>query len=346
MMLSCPTPLNPASKILLGHGSGGKLTHDLVRRFFYPAFDNPLLRSANDGAVLDHDKTGQWVCSTDAHVVAPLFFPGGDIGRLAVCGSVNDVCMMGAVPRYLAASFILEEGLDLAILERVLQSMREAAKEAGVEVVAGDTKVVQKGKADGLYITTTALGVRSTGSGPSGDLAQPGDQVILSGSIGDHGIAVLSARGELGFEAEVQSDVAPLNHLVTAMSIARDSIHVLRDPTRGGLATTLNEIARQSEKNIVINESRIPVRGPVVAACEMLGYDPLYVANEGKLVALVAPESAEKVLEAMQATRYGEEAVIIGEVSAAPKGRVLMKTLTGSHRVLDMLAGELLPRIC
>jgi hydrogenase expression/formation protein HypE len=284
--------------------------------------------------------------STDSHVVWPLFFPGGDIGRLAVCGTVNDVAMLGANPLYLTAGFILEEGLEMDVLQRVVDSMRQAAAEAGVQIVAGDTKVVQKGKADGLYINTSGVGWIAPGVQIGGDGARPGDVVILSGPMGDHGIAVLSARGELGFESQVQSDVAPLNGLVAAMLQVDQAVHVLRDPTRGGVATTLNEIARQSGVNLLIYEENLPVRPAVAAACEMLGFDPLYVANEGKLLAVVRREEAEAVLAMMRETKYGEEAAIIGEVRPAPQGRVLMKTPLGTTRVVDVLAGEMLPRIC
>jgi hydrogenase expression/formation protein HypE len=254
--------------------------------------------------------------------------------------------MLGANPLYLTAGFILEEGLPMETLQRVVASMKAAADEAGVQIVAGDTKVVQKGKADGLYITTSGVGVIRPGLTIGGAQAQVGDVIILSGSIGDHGIAVLDARGELGFQSTVQSDVAPLNRLTEAMLNASIQVHVLRDPTRGGLATTLNEIATQSNVGILLNEEKIPVRPDVAAACEMLGFDPLYVANEGKLVAIVAREDAESVLKAMHATRYGEGAVIIGEVTDNPRGRVLLKTTLGSTRIVDMLAGEMLPRIC
>ena len=342
---SCPAPLAHGERIVLGHGSGGKLSHDLIARLFVTAFDNPALRAGDDAAVVDV-AGGRLALSTDAHVVWPLFFPGGDIGRLAVCGTVNDVAMLGGQLRALTASFVLEEGLELDVLGRVVESMRQAADEAGVSIVAGDTKVVQKGKCDGVYITTTGVGVIPAGRRVSGALAQPGDQVLLSGPIGDHGIAVLSARGELGFEAEVTSDAAPLNHLIEAMLAASPKVHVLRDPTRGGLATTLNEIARQSQVSVVVEEAKVPVRPAVAAACEMLGFDPLYVANEGKLVAVVAPDDAERVLAAMRATRYGEAAVAIGEVRAAPAGRVLVHTALGSHRIVDVLMGEMLPRIC
>lgn len=342
----CPAPLAQRDRIVLGHGSGGQLSHDLVTRLFQPAFDNPALRAGDDAADLALPTGGRLAVSTDAHVVSPLFFPGGDIGRLAVCGTVNDVAMLGAQPHSLTAAFILEEGLELETLSRVVASMQAAAQEAGVSIVAGDTKVVQQGQADGLYIATTGLGVIPAGRRVGGALARPGDVVLLSGPLGDHGLAVLSARGELGVELAVPSDVAPLNHLIAAMFAASEDIHVLRDPTRGGLATTLNEIARQSRVSIVLEEGQVPVRPAVAAACELLGFDPLYVANEGKVVAIVAPEAAGAVLAAMRATRYGEEAVSIGQVRPGPAGRVLMHTALGSHRVVDVLMGELLPRIC
>ena len=342
----CPLPLAHHEQIVMGHGSGGKMSQDLIARTFLPPFDNPALRAGDDAGVVQVNTYTQLAISTDSHVVWPLFFPGGDIGRLAVCGTVNDVAMLGAAPTYLTAGFILEEGLELQLLERVVASMQAAAAEAGVQIIAGDTKVVQKGKADGLYINTSGVGLIQPGIQIGGARAKPGDVVILSGPIGDHGIAVLAARGELGFETDIQSDVAPLNHLVAAMLDASDEVHVLRDPTRGGLATTLNEIARQSSTCILLDEKVIPIRPAVAAACELLGFDPLYVANEGKLVAFVARSDAEIVLQAMRRTRYGEEAVIIGEVCADPPGRVLMRTAIGSTRVVDVLAGELLPRIC
>ncbi|MGB8646161.1 MAG: hydrogenase expression/formation protein HypE [Anaerolineae bacterium] len=342
----CPLPLSHDEQVVMGHGSGGKMSHDLITRLFVPLFDNPALRAGDDAGVVSPGVSGALAISTDSHVVWPLFFPGGDIGRLSVCGTVNDVAMMGAQPRYLTAGFILEEGLELKVLERVVASMRAAADEAGVQIISGDTKVVQKGKADGLYINTTGVGTIPQGIVIGGAQAKPGDVVILSGPIGDHGIAVLSARGELGFQAEVESDIAPLNHLIRVMLDASDQIHVLRDPTRGGVATTLNEIAHQSSVGIVLTESSIPVRPAVSAACEMLGFDPLYVANEGKLLAIVGRDHARRILDAMHKTRYGEEAVIIGEVRAEPKSRVLMKTAIGSTRVVDVLMGEMLPRIC
>lgn len=326
------------------------MSHDLIGRLFQRPFDNPALRAANDAGVVTVPP-GRLAVSTDSHVVSPLFFPGGDIGRLAICGTVNDLAMMGATPLYLTAGFILEEGLDVAILARVVESMQAAGAEAGIQIVAGDTKVVQRGKGDGLYINTAGVGVITHDREIGGALARPGDVVILSGPMGDHGIAVLAARGELGFDADVISDVAPLNHLVNVLidadnSPAGDGIRVLRDPTRGGVATTLNEIARQSSVAVILEEQALPVRPPVAAACEMLGFDPLYIANEGKLLAVVAAEEAGAVLAAMRASRYGEEAVIIGRVQAEPGGRVLLRTNIGSTRVVDMLAGEILPRIC
>jgi len=342
----CPLPLSHGDRIVMGHGSGGRLSHELVEHLFLPPFDNPALRAGDDAGVVQLAPGSRLAISTDSHVVTPLFFPGGDIGRLAVCGTVNDVAMMGATPLYLAAGFILEEGLEATILQCVAASMQAAAKEAGVSIVAGDTKVVQKGRADGLYITTTGVGVIPSGVNIGGAQAQPGDRVIVSGTLGDHGIAVLAARGELGFQTEIESDVAPLNGLVSAMLSASPGVHVLRDPTRGGLATTLNEIARQSNVCILLDENSLPVKPGVRAACEMLGFDPLYVANEGKLIAIVSPREAQKVLDAMRAHRYGKDAVSVGEVQAVPSKRVLMKTAIGTTRVVDVLAGEMLPRIC
>ncbi len=342
----CPVPLAHGETIVLGHGSGGVMSHRLIERVFLPAFDNPALRAGDDAGVITLPDGSRLAITTDSHVVAPLFFPGGDIGRLAVCGTVNDLAVMGATPLYLTAGFILEEGLPMDTLQQVITSMQAAAAEAGVQIVAGDTKVVQKGHGDGLYVNTSGVGLIPAGVAISGNNAQPGDLVIVSGTLGDHGIAVLAARGELGFDADIASDAAPLNGLVAAMLQVSSRIHVLRDPTRGGLATTLNEIARQSKVNITLRERDLLIHPTVAAACEMLGFDPLYIANEGKLIVIVHPEDAAAVLAAMRATRYGENAVIVGEVNAAPAGRVLLKTTIGSTRIVDMLAGELLPRIC
>jgi len=341
----CPVPLAHTEQIVLGHGSGGKMAADLIAKTFLPAFDNPALRAGDDGAVVDVP-AGRIVLSTDSHVVAPLFFPGGDIGHLAVCGTVNDVAVMGATPLYLTVGFILEEGLPLDTLQRVANSMKRAAAEAGVQIVSGDTKVVQRGKGDGLYISTTGVGILPEGRIIGGAQAKPGDVVLLSGPMGDHGIAVLAARGELGFETDIQSDCAPLNGLVADLLAACPDVHVLRDPTRGGVATTLNEIAKQSGVGITLFEKTLPVRPAVAAVCEMLGFDPLYVANEGKVLVILPRESAERALTAMRASKYGSEAALIGEVNESPQGRVLMKTAIGATRVVDMLAGEMLPRIC
>jgi len=337
------------AKILLAHGSGGRLSHELVGKEFVPPWANPILDQLNDSAVfpLGRDGSGPRLAfTTDSYVVKPLFFKGGDIGRLAVCGTVNDLAMVGAEPLYLSAGFVIEEGLALSTVRAVVRSMREAAAEAEVRIVTGDTKVVERGAADGLFVNTAGVGVVPPGVEIGGGRAQVGDVVILSGSIGDHGIAVLSQREGLEFESPVASDVAPLNRLVAAMLAAGSNVHVLRDPTRGGLATTLNEIAGQSGVAVHIEEGKIPLKEGVWAACEMLGFDPLHVANEGKLVAMVAPQDAQAVLAAMRATRYGEEAAIIGEVAAEPVGKVLMRTNIGGTRIVHMLVGEMLPRIC
>jgi hydrogenase expression/formation protein HypE len=342
----CPLPLSNRGQIVMGHGSGGKMMNDLIKNIFLPPLDNPTLRAGNDAGVVQTDAGSRLAISTDAHVVSPIFFPGGDIGKLAVCGTVNDVAMMGAIPRFLTASFILEEGLDIAVLERVIQSMKAAADEAGIKIIAGDTKVVQKNQADGLYITTAGFGTIISGVNIGGEKAEPGDVVILSGTIGDHGIAVLGARGELGFETKLQSDVAPLNKMVQDLISMSDGIHVLRDPTRGGVASALNEIAYQSGVGITLREAEIPVKPAVQAACEILGFDPLYVANEGKLIAIVAESEAKRILTAMRQMVYGSDAAIIGQVTETPKNRLLMKTAIGSTRIVDILAGEMLPRIC
>lgn len=346
----CPVPMRHDDRIVMGHGSGGRMTQELIARIFAPAFANPILAQSNDFAAFplpqDAALNGQLSFSTDSHIVSPLFFPGGDIGRLAVCGTVNDVSMSGALPLYLTAGFIIEEGLPVETLERVTASMQAAAHEAGVQIVAGDTKVVERGKADGLFINTAGIGWIPAGRQIGGALAQPGDAVLVSGAVGDHGIAVLSARGELGFDADVKSDVAPLNHMIHDLLAAAPHVHVLRDPTRGGLATTLNEIAHQSNVCIEIVERHIPIHPAVRAACDMLGFDPLYVANEGKLIVIVPAAEAEAALMALRGAKYGEEAALIGSVKAIPASRVLMKTQIGGTRVMDVLAGEMLPRIC
>jgi hydrogenase expression/formation protein HypE len=343
---ACPVPLNHKETIVIGHGSGGRMTHDLIRNIFQPYLNSAPLQAGNDYAQVGVEVGGRLSISTDSHIVTPLFFPGGDIGRLAVCGTVNDVAMSGAKPQYLTAGFILEEGLPVTTLVRVLESMKAAAQEAGVQIVAGDTKVVEHGKADKIFINTSGVGWIPDGMHISGDLAQPGDIILISGTVGDHGIAVLAERGELGFSADVQSDVAPMNHLIQAVLEAAPHTHVLRDPTRGGLATSLNEIAGQSCVGIYLDENRVPLKPAVRAACDMLGFDPLYVANEGKVIAVVPPDEAEAALQAMRGDQYGADAARVGEVAAEPSGRVLLRTNIGGTRILDMLAGEILPRIC
>jgi hydrogenase expression/formation protein HypE len=334
-------------KILLAHGAGGRLSHDLVQDLFLPHFPAPALARLDDSAVVEPGGSpGRLAFTTDCHVVKPLFFKGGDIGRLAVCGTVNDLAMVGATPLYLSAGFVLEEGLELEVLRKVAASMKASADEAQVEIVAGDTKVVERGEADQLFVTTAGVGIVPEGVDISASYAQAGDVVLLSGSVGDHGIAVLSEREGLGFRTQVASDVAPLNRLVSAMLGVSHEIHVLRDPTRGGLATSLNEIALQSGVTIRINEADIPVHDGVRAACEMLGYDPMYVANEGKLVAVVAADDAEKLVEVMRRDPLGREATIIGRVTDQARARVLLTTRIGGTRIVDMLAGEMLPRIC
>ena len=333
-----------ADKILLAHGSGGKLAHDLIKKSFVGMLDNPLLAQMDDSAVFDIK--GRLAFTTDSYVVNPIFFPGGNIGKLAVCGTVNDLSMSGAKPLYLSLAFIIEEGLLLSELKQIVGAIKATAEEAGVKIITGDTKVVDRGSADRLFINTAGIGIVPEGVNISGSNARLGDKVILSGTIGDHGIAVLSKREGISFSTELESDCAPLASLVGEMLKASRNIHCLRDPTRGGLATTLNELAEQSKVGIRIEEAKIPVREEVVGACEMLGFDPLYVANEGKLIAMVAEEDAEKVLRVMKRHPYGKNAVVIGEVITEHPGRVVMKTLLGSSRIVDMLTGDLLPRIC
>jgi len=330
--------------ILLAHGSGGKLSHDLVEKKFLPFLANPALNKLDDSAIFE--ASGRLAFTTDSYVVNPIFFPGGDIGKLAVCGTVNDLAMSGAKPLYLSLSAIIEEGFSLGELEQVLQSIKTAAAEAEVSIITGDTKVVNRGQADKLFITTSGIGVIPLGIDISGANAKAGDKVILSGTIGDHGIAIMSQREGLRFSVPVESDCAPLNKLVSQMLEASSRIHCLRDPTRGGLATTLNELAQQSKVGIVVQEAKIPVKEEVKAACELLGFDPIYVANEGKLVAIVAPEDADKVLARMKQNNYGKDAAIIGEVINEHPSRVIIKTKLGPSRIIDMLSGELLPRIC
>lgn len=343
---TCPAPLPARDTILLGHGSGGKLSADLIREIFLPAFQNPILARLDDQAIVSVNGL-RLAFTTDSFVVSPLFFPGGDIGSLAVHGTVNDLAMGGAQPLFLSAAFIIEEGLPMETLRRVVDSLHHAAAAAGVEVVTGDTKVVQKGSGDELFINTSGLGLVPEGVRLSADQARPGDCVLLSGSIGEHGIAVLAQREGLEFESQIVSDSAPLHNLVTAMlAAAPGAIRCLRDPTRGGVSSTLNEIAGQSRVGIMIDEPAIVVREEVKGACELLGLDPLYVANEGKLIAIVAPEAAEKIVAAMRGHPLGRDAAIIGTVRESNSGLVTMRTVLGTTRIVDMLAGDQLPRIC
>lgn len=327
------------------HGSGGRAMAQLIEELFVSHLDNALLRQANDQAAFDVP-AGRMVMSTDGHVISPLFFPGGDIGALAVHGTINDVAMSGARPLYLSAGFILEEGFPLADLERLVVSMARAASEAGVPVVTGDTKVVEKGKGDGVFITTTGIGVVPAGVEISGDRARPGDAILVNGTLGDHGVAIMSSRENLQFETRMQSDSAALHTLVADMVEAVPTIHCLRDPTRGGLATTLNELTQQSQVGMKLRERAIPIDPAVTAACELLGLDPLYVANEGKLVCICDAQEAAPLLQVMRDHPLGAKAAIIGEVIEDELGFVQMETRFGGSRVVDWLAGEQLPRIC
>jgi hydrogenase expression/formation protein HypE len=342
---SCPISLQDSTEVLLGHGSGGKLTADLVEKLFLPAFRNPYLDKLDDQAVLEVNGA-RLAFTTDSFVVTPIFFPGGDIGRLAVNGTVNDIAMSGARPLYLSAAFILEEGLLVAELQRIVHSMQEACETAGVILVTGDTKVVNRGSGDKVFINTSGVGCLEHECIISADQVRPGDTVILSGTIADHGMAVMSKREGLEFETEILSDTAPLNALVQVMLEASSNIHCLRDPTRGGLATTLNEIARRAHVGIMLDEKRIPLREDVKGACEILGIDPLYVANEGKLIAIVGGDDGKKVLERMRGHQHGQEAQIIGEVVRDHPRMVVMRTGIGGTRIVDMMLGEQLPRIC
>ncbi len=342
-------------QITLAHGSGGRAMHELIEGLFLEHLRNPLLEALEDQAVFEvgeGEGRTRLAFTTDSYVVTPVFFPGGDIGRLAVCGTVNDLAVSGARPLYLSAGFIMEEGFAVEELKRILVSMRAAADEAGVAVVTGDTKVVQKGSADKIFINTAGIGIIESAARISAARAEAGDRVILSGSIGDHGTTIMIARGELELETDIESDTAPLNALIKEMldeaagAGALDAVHTLRDPTRGGVATTLNEIASASEVYIEIREDLIPVREEVHGACEILGLDPLYVANEGKLIAIVGAEVADQIVARMRKHAYGRDACIIGEVKPEPKGIVAMRTGFGGTRIVDMLVGEQLPRIC
>lgn len=332
-------------RVDMSHGSGGRAMAQLIEELFVKHLDNELLRQGNDQAMF-HAQSGRMVMSTDGHVISPLFFPGGDIGALSVHGTINDVAMSGAQPLYLSAGFILEEGFPLGELERIVISMADAANTAGVPVVTGDTKVVEKGKGDGLFITTTGLGSVPVGINISGDRARPGDAILVSGTLGDHGVAIMSCRENLTFETTITSDSAALHGLVAEMVTAVPDIHCMRDPTRGGLATILNELALQSAVGMKLQETAIPIDPAVDAACELLGLDPLYVANEGKLVCICNRRDADRLLEVMRTHPLGRQAAIIGEVVEDERGFVQMQTRLGGNRMVDWLAGEQLPRIC
>lgn len=350
--MSCPTPRPANEQVLLGHGSGGKLSTDLIRNVFLPVWDNPVLSALEDQASLSLPEFAgsgtppRLAFTTDSFVVRPLFFPGGDIGRLAIHGTVNDLAVGGAIPRFISAAFVLEEGLLLADLRRIAESMQAACQEAGVQLVAGDTKVVDRGKGDQCYITTSGIGVLPPGRQLSIHQAQPGDAILVSGTIGDHGMAIMSVREGLEFETELQSDTASLADLTQTMLAACPTIRCMRDPTRGGVSSALNEMATASGVGVKLREQALPIREEVRAACEMLGLDPLYVANEGKLLAVVPQADADELLAVMQAHPLGCNAAVIGEVVADHPGMVAMRSLIGGERVVTMLSGEQLPRIC
>ncbi|MBU8848546.1 MAG: hydrogenase expression/formation protein HypE [Desulfobacterales bacterium] len=331
--------------ILLDHGSGGKVSHSMFSDIILPLFENPELSKQDDGATLDVEGT-KLAFSTDSYVVDPIFFPGGNIGDLAVNGTINDIAMCGAMPKFISVGLIIEEGLPIKDFKLILETMANAAKKAGVKIVTGDTKVVPGGKADKIFINTSGIGVIPPDVNVSGSNAEPGDKIIISGTIADHGITILSSREGLKFDSDIKTDSAPLNKMVQSVIQSGCDIHVLRDPTRGGLGTTLNEIALQSNVGIKIDEQSLPVRGPVQGICELLGFDPLYIANEGKLIAFVPQKDAQKTLEIIQRNEFGKDAVIIGEVTKTDPGSVFLQTSIGGLRIIDMLTGEQLPRIC
>ncbi|HEV2114505.1 MAG TPA: hydrogenase expression/formation protein HypE [Terriglobales bacterium] len=344
-LLACPAPLPGGDTVLLGHGSGGRLTSELIRELFLPAFDNPALARLDDQAIVSVNGC-RLAFTTDSFVVKPVFFPGGDIGSLAVHGTVNDLAMGGARPLFLSAAFIIEEGFSMQELRCIVDSFHNAAQEAGIEVVTGDTKVVERGSGDGLFINTSGIGLVPPGLSLSANQARPGDRVLLSGPIGDHGMAIMAQREGLEFESTIRSDSAALYGLVAEMLKATGGIRCMRDPTRGGLASALNEIAGQSQVGIELEEESIPVHEQVRSACEILGLDPMYVANEGKLIAIVSSNAENNVLQAMRGHPQGREARVIGTVREEHPGLVTMRTALGTTRIVDMLAGDQLPRIC
>jgi hydrogenase expression/formation protein HypE len=334
-------------KITLKHGSGGKLTHELIRKIFKKNFNNKFLDSLDDSAVIDLTRHPDRLCfTTDSYVVNPVFFPGGDIGKLSICGTVNDLAVMGAVPLYISCGFIIEEGLSAYDLERIVQSMKRAAQKAGVKVVTGDTKVVEKNACDNVYINTAGIGFTKGKLNLSLDSVKTGDKIIINGTIAEHGLAVLSARKEFGFENKISSDCASLNKLIYDMLSTGARVKFMRDPTRGGLAATLNEIVENKNFGILLDEKNTPVKNDVKTLCELLGFDPLYIANEGKVVVVVNPHDADKILNKMYNNVLGKTSRIIGEVTPGPAGKVIMKTSAGGSRIIDMPAGDQLPRIC
>lgn len=343
--MNCPVPKNDYDKILLAHGGGGTLMHKLIDVLFKSNFENDILSQGSDSAIIEINGT-KFAFTTDSYVVQPLFFPGGDIGSLAINGTINDLCVSGAKPLYISAGFIIEEGFPVEELEKIVISMKKSADKANVKIVTGDTKVINKKSDDGIYINTSGIGIVYEGVEISINNLKSGDKIILSGRIADHGIAVMSARENLEFETEIKSDCAALNSLTDEIFSVSKNIKVMRDPTRGGIASTLNEIAKSSGLGIKIYEEKIPVSEPVRGACEILGFDPMYVANEGKLIAFVSEKDAEKILLKMQAHPLGKESQIIGEVTSENPSRVVMKTVIGSSRIVDMISGEQLPRIC
>lgn len=332
-------------KILLAHGSGGRLAHELIKELFLKSFDNKFLRSLGDSAIFEKEKI-RWAFTTDSYVIRPLFFPGGDIGKLAVCGTINDLAVAGAAPLFLSCALIIEEGLELLTLEKIVSSVKEAAEGAGVQIITGDTKVVEQGGADGLFINTSGVGIMRTQEDLSPGRIETGDRIIINGTIGDHSIATLSGREEFDFQTEIESDCAPLNDLIGRILSQSRGIKMMRDPTRGGVASILNEIVSGRPFGIELWEEKIPIKEEVMSICEMLGFDPLYLANEGKLVLIAKEEEAEKLLFILRSHPLGKESQIMGQVVPEPNGKVYLRTGIGTRRVVDMLSGEQLPRIC
>lgn len=343
--LNCPIPKSDYEHVLLAHGGGGTLSHQLINKLFFSQFDNEFLNEQHDSAIFNIDKS-RLAFTTDSYVVQPIFFPGGNIGELAINGTVNDLIVSGAKPIYISVGFIIEEGLPIEDLWKIVLSMKEAARKSGVKIVTGDTKVVDKGKGDKIFINTSGIGIINEGINISPKRCVTGDKIILSGRIADHGIAIMSAREGLEFETAIVSDTAPLNELFKCIEKFNDKIHVMRDPTRGGLASSLNEIAEIANVGMLIEEEKIPILDEVKGACEILGLDPLYIANEGKMIAIVASEIANNILTEWRETELGKDAEIIGEVTSENPGTVIMKTTIGSKRIVDMISGEQLPRIC